>query len=209
MIYIYICIHTVIYVCDYFQVWSDVSLHYDHKECCRYTFDSLCKPWISFLWTNPHCHFVTMCKKRFHLLSILQAMQQQAVTTENCQCTFSPSMTRTISNLTRCWFSEEIDQEEENIGTWSRLVSWHQWALWRQEKALPDTTMPDKDEKESSYSLTGRAQSGTAYHSIVQTSVERTIVRLQLGNSKSFCFVSDIASGPMDCLKHLKLSGEN
>ena len=79
-----------------------------------------------------------------------------------------------------------------------------------QEKALPeDTTMPDKDEKESSYSLTGRAQSGTAYYSIVQTSVERTIVRLQLRNSKSFCFVSDIASGPMDCLKHLKLSGEN
>lgn len=30
------------------------------------------------------------------------------------------------------WFSEEtIDQEEENIGTWSRLVSWmHQWALF-------------------------------------------------------------------------------
>ena len=45
----------------------------------------------------------SMCKKRFHLLlSILQATPQEAVTTENCQCTFSPSrMTRSIPNLTR------------------------------------------------------------------------------------------------------------
>ncbi|CAL1169621.1 unnamed protein product [Cladocopium goreaui] len=56
---------------------------------------------------------------------------------------------------------EEKDEQTTSKETPQKAMQQQETIDQEEEKALPeDTTMPDKDEKESSYSLTGRAQSG-------------------------------------------------
>jgi hypothetical protein len=150
-------------------------------------------------------------------LSILQATPQQAVTTENCQCTFSPSrMTGTIPNLTRSqlilWGNNRSRRGEHRnlitIGVMDAPVSFVCDA--RRKRCL---TQPCQARMRKRAHTVWLAELNQAQHIIALSRHRRNELndcQIAIREFQEFLLrKSDIASGPMDCLKHLKLSGEN